>query len=708
MSHVQSIPLSKLAPSPLNARRIEKKVAVAELAASIQAHGLLQGLTVVEVEAGRYQVSAGGRRLAALKLLQKRKVIAGDFPVPCTVIPADIAEETSLAENVQRVAMHPLDEVEAFGRLAASGLLEDAIAARFGTGVRHVRQRLALSALSPVLKAAFRKSELSLDAARAFCLVGEHERQEAVFGLMPKPITNAYAVRSYLTQHAVRASDRLARFVGIEAYEAAGGIVRRDLFEDDLVFLDSPDVLNQLAGEQVQAQKARLVEAGWGWVTVNLGHGRMDGGHANRLRPDWREPTEEERAEHAELSARIAALETENPDHPDIAGLKARIAALVDACRSWDAEKLPLAGCVISIDHEGKAVITEGVVTTADQRKINRIDIRRTHERAKANEARREKERMETEAVAADAAPDASRDSDTGNGEAPVSSDREGSTIDTAGDAQPVEAINERPPWEDDEPEAPTSGYTQKTMLDLTAARSRALRATLCQSHTVSLAIAVYGLGCQLLAYGGPVGLSVHAFGCMMGSDAGPLASRREALTSLELTEARWFDWCLAQSPEVLLDTQATLIASMLDLAHAGTTPLCRRKQAVADTLATRLQLDMTRWWSPTSDFFMGLTKAQISAAIMESPAVLALLTDADRAAFEAQLAGKKKDELAMLAAQSLEGSGWLPGVIVTAGLVAAGDDEPGFVLTDEGLEALAASEAMGPDVSPAMGLAAE
>jgi ParB family transcriptional regulator, chromosome partitioning protein len=708
MSHVQSIPLSKLAPSPLNARRIEKKVAVEELAASIQAHGLLQGLSVVEVEEGRYQVSAGGRRLAALKLLQKRKVIAGDFPVPCTVIPADIAEETSLAENVQRVAMHPLDEVEAFGRLAASGLLEDAIASRFGTGVRHVRQRLALSALSPMLKTAFRKGELSLDAARAFCLVGEHERQEAVFGLMPKPITNAYAVRSYLTQHAVRASDRLARFVGIEVYEAAGGIVRRDLFEEDLVFLDSPDVLNQLAADKLEALKAPLEEAGWGWVSVNLGHGRMDGGHANRLRPDWREPTEDERAEHDDLTARIAALETEDPDHPDIAGLKAGIAALVDACRSWDAEKLPLAGCVISIDHEGKAVITEGVVTTADQRKINRIDIRRTHERTKAAEARRAQERQEAEAVAADAMPEAGPEPDTGTGVTPIAINPADSTTETTGDAHPGEAINERPPWEDDEPESLVSGYTQKTMLDLTAARSRALRATLCQSPTVSLAIAVYALGCQLLAHSGPVGLSVHAFGCMMGSDADPLASRREALAGLELTEARWFDWCLVQGLDVLLETQATLIASMLDLAHTGTTPLCRRKQAVADTLATRLQLDMTRWWSPTSDFFMGLTKAQISAAIMESPAVAALPTDADRAAFEAQLAGKKKDELAMLAVQSLEGSAWLPGVIATAGLVAAGDDEPGFVVTDEGLEALAASEAVGPDVVAAMGVAAE
>ena len=103
MSHVQSIPLSKLSPSVLNARRVEKKVAVEELAASIQAHGLLQGLTVVEADEGRYQVSAGGRRLAALKLLAKRKVIAGDFAMPCVVVPAEIAEETSLAETLQRV-----------------------------------------------------------------------------------------------------------------------------------------------------------------------------------------------------------------------------------------------------------------------------------------------------------------------------------------------------------------------------------------------------------------------------------------------------------------------------------------------------------------------------------------------------------------------------------------------------------------------------
>jgi ParB/RepB/Spo0J family partition protein len=731
MSHVQSIPLSKLAPSPLNARRIEKKVAVEELAASIEAHGLLQGLTVVEVGDGKYQVSAGGRRLAALKLLAKRKVIPADFAVPCMVVPADIAEETSLAENVQRVAMHPLDEVEAFGRLASSGLLEDAIVARFGTSIRHVQQRLALSALSALLKAAFRKGELSLDAARAFCLVGEHDRQDNVFNIMPKPVMNAYAVRSYLTQGAVRASDRLAKFVGIDAYEAAGGIVRRDLFEEEHVFLDSPDLLNRLATEKLEELQRPLIEFGWGWVNVNLGHGRMDGGHINRLRPDWRDPTDVERAEHAELTTRLEALRTENPDHEDIPNLQASIAALVSACQLWDSEKLPLAGCVISVDHDGKAVTTIGVVTPADQRKINRIDARRAQEKAKAEaDRRREKERLEAEAVegaSPTAAPCTIQPSSDGvtvividpaAGSVCVAAQNDGETT-------PVEDISpssetdsevpastpsteERPPWEDDEPmPANVSGFTQKTLNELTAARARAIRAHLCAAPDVALALSVYTLGCHFMAMSGPVGMAVHAFVCLSNADAEPLASKREGLHALDLHEEKWFDWCMGQSVEALLDAQATLIASTLDLSHTGTTPICRRKQEVADILATRLQVDMTRWWTPSTDFFMGLTKAQITDAILQSPAA-DLPTIKDRKAFEVMLAGKRKDELALMAAQSLEGTGWLPPVIRTVGLVDVTDPdvEPAFVVTDEGLEALVAAEAVAPD-SDVAGIAA-
>ncbi|WP_085341068.1 ParB/RepB/Spo0J family partition protein [Aquidulcibacter paucihalophilus] len=735
MSHVQMLPLKALQPSPLNARRIDKKIAIDELAASIEAHGLLQGLSVVDVGSGKYQVSAGGRRLAALKLLLKRKAITSDFEVPCQIVPADLAEEASLAENVQRVAMHPLDEVEAFGRLAGEGQTEDAIAARFGATVRHVRQRLALAALSPTLKEALRKGELGLDAARAFCLIADHERQDAVFAIMTKPVSNAYAVRSYLTQGAVRVTDRLAKFVGVEAYEEAGGIVRRDLFDDSLVFLDSPDLLNELATAKLEEMRAPLLAQGWGWVSFNLGNGRADGGSMHRIRPEWHQPTEEQKAAAHVIRERANQIEQALASDPsdealiaELKSLRVKAHAMAEALSFFDPEKKALAGCVISIDFEGHPDTILGIVAKGDQKKIARIDARRDAEKAKAEAERsREKERLEAEAIPApepvaftpspdgvtvlaiDPAAGTARIAGQSTGETDPSTEAVSSS---ARNSEEIIAtsLEERPPWEEDEP-APinASAFTQKTLNELTSARTRAIRAHLCEAPDVALALSVYTLGCHFMALTGPVGMSIHAFVCHSYSDAEALASKRDTLKALDLYEENWFDWCLAQGPEILLQTQALLIASTLDLSHSGNTPICRRKQEVADTLATRLQVDMTKWWAPTSDFFMGLNKAQITVAIMESPAVLELPTAKDREAFEATLASKRKDELAHLAAQTLDGTGWLPSVIRTDGLidVADPDEVSAFEITEEGLAALANVEAVEPDLQ-SVGIAAE
>jgi ParB/RepB/Spo0J family partition protein len=734
MSHVQMLPLKALQPSHLNARRIDKKIAIDELAASIQAHGLLQGLSVVDVGSGKYQVSAGGRRLAALKLLLKRKAITSDFEVPCQIVPADLAEEASLAENVQRVAMHPLDEVEAFGRLAGEGQTEDAIAARFGATVRHVRQRLALAALSPTLKEALRKGELGLDAARAFCLVADHERQDGVFAIMTKPVSNAYAVRSYLTQGAARVTDRLAKFVGVEAYEEAGGIVRRDLFDDSLVFLDSPELLNELATAKLEELRAPLFAQGWGWVSFNLGNSRADGGSMHRIRPEWHQPTEEQKAAAHVIRERANEIEQALVSDPtdealiaELESLRVKAQEIADALSFFDPEKKAIAGCMISIDFEGHPDTIVGIVAKGDQKKIARIDARRDAEKAKVEaERRREKERLEAEAIPAiepvaftpspnrvtvlviEPAAGTARIAGQSTGETNPSADVLTSDAGGSEDIIPT-TLEERPPWEEDEP-APvnTSGFTQKTLNELTSARTRAIRAHLCEVPDVALALSVYTLGCHFMALTGPVGMSIHAFVCHAYSDAEALGSKREALKALDLYEEKWFDWCLAQSPEVLFQTQALLIASTLDLSHSGNTPICRRKQEVADTLATRLQVDMTKWWVPTSDFFMGLNKAQITDAIMESPAVLELPTAKDREAFAATLASKRKDELALMAAQTLDGTGWLPGLIRTDGLVdvAEREDALGFEVTEEGLAALNASEASEPKLNAA-GIAA-
>jgi hypothetical protein len=176
----------------------------------------------------------------------------------------------------------------------------------------------------------------------------------------------------------------------------------------------------------------------------------------------------------------------------------------------------------------------------------------------------------------------------------------------------------------------------------------------------------------------------------------------------------------MAQTRDVLLEVQAILIASALDLSYSATTPHCTRKQAIAGALATRLQINMASHWSPTIDFFMGLTKAQIIDIIQSAPVNADNTDERGKAVFAKHLASQKKDDLAVIATQALEGTGWLPDVLVTMGLIdvssplADGDigdntdhGDPCFAVTDEGLAALASAEAVAPDFEMA-GVAAE
>ena len=97
------------------------------------------------------QVPAGGRRFHALELLVKQKRLAKTASVPCVVRDGGIAEEDSLAENVQRVALHPLDQFRAFQALRDKGLGDEEIAARFFVTPTVVKQRLRLAAVSDKL-----------------------------------------------------------------------------------------------------------------------------------------------------------------------------------------------------------------------------------------------------------------------------------------------------------------------------------------------------------------------------------------------------------------------------------------------------------------------------------------------------------------------------------------------------------------------------
>ena len=144
LSTSRDIPFNKLVLSPANVRRVKAGISIEELAEDIARRTLLQSLSVRAVvdangiETGMFEVPAGGRRFRALELLVKQKRLAKTAPVPCVVREGGLAEEDSLAENVQRVVLHPLDQFRAFLALREKGLSDEEIAARFfvNTSVR--------------------------------------------------------------------------------------------------------------------------------------------------------------------------------------------------------------------------------------------------------------------------------------------------------------------------------------------------------------------------------------------------------------------------------------------------------------------------------------------------------------------------------------------------------------------------------------------
>lgn len=644
-SSIQFVPLNRLLASQHNVRRTDRKADIAALAASIAAHGLLQNLTVTPAALDKFEVVAGARRLAALKSLAKAGSIARDFAVPCQVIKPEGASEASLVENVHRVAMNVMDEVEAYSALTGSGLSVDDVARRFGCANRHVEQRLALAALSPKLKSAYRRADLSLDAARAFCIEPDHSKQEAVFKSMNKPVNHAASVRSHLTQGRMKSSDRLAKFVGLEAYELAGGGLTRDLFDDGAVFVNEPALMSRLADERLESIRSNFLSAGWGWVNINLGTGGVVGG-SRRIYPTRRPLSEAEQQMLDEMDHILAGyddtLEDAEEDDPrwgDRDVLAQNRQDFIDAFQEWDRELIGHAGIVISLDYDGHQSFSFGIVTKADEAALKKILVARE----KSKEA-----------------PGATLPDDSGDDGA-------------ASDAK-------RPPWEEESGQQ----YRKSLVLELTAARARTLRLEVSINPDIALALTVFALARQSLSGYFAAGVEIQATHVTVADDP-TLEQSRVLLNDILPAEAETqLDWLLGQERNVLLHILAVITASALDLVHSGVEYNDRQKQAFADRLASYVNLDMTKHWKADLDFWSGLSKAQLLNALEEAPA-MAAMTDEDRIKFIKAHAKMKRDDLAQAVAQLLDGANWLPDLLVTP------VRESSFELTDSGYAAIAA-----------------
>jgi len=207
MTDIIAIALNKLDTDPMNVRKTYSAESVEGLAASILANGVIQNIVVRKAPKGRFFVTAGGRRFAALKLLAERDQIGKDHPVNALVKDVDDATELSLTENVMREDMHPVDQYEAFKLLVDAGKTVADVAARFGVTEIIVRRRLALAKVSPVLLDLFRNDEMDFEQLSAFTLSDDHERQEQVWNSLGTWSRHAHHIKSSLLTDEVSSSD---------------------------------------------------------------------------------------------------------------------------------------------------------------------------------------------------------------------------------------------------------------------------------------------------------------------------------------------------------------------------------------------------------------------------------------------------------------------------------------------------------------------
>jgi ParB family chromosome partitioning protein len=361
---VRKIPLNQLVLSPTNVRKTPPSAAEdAELKASIRARGLKQNL-VVHRSAGDgeiHEVIVGGRRLKALQALASEGVIPADCKVPCLVEAADEALETSLMENTIRAAMHPADEFVAMAGLIDAGSTIEAVAARFGVPEQRVRQRLRLGKLAPELLDAYRDGAVSLEIIMAFTLGAGHVAQLAAWHQVKEQhYVSAHAVRRLLTESAVPLNSDLGAFVGLQAYEAAGGTVTRDLFsgEDD-GFMDDAALVRRLAIEKLEAKTAEL-RADWAWAkpVLDLDYGFR--AHFSVVEPLPAEFPPEISAELQQIEERLAEIEelaeVDLPDEvmTDAAQLEERRDALIETTEAlavYAPEHRAVAGCIAAHRH---------------------------------------------------------------------------------------------------------------------------------------------------------------------------------------------------------------------------------------------------------------------------------------------------------------------------------------------------------------------
>lgn len=628
MQMQQLIPLNKLFLSPLNQRQTQEGDDVSDLLPLVRAQGVLQRLVVVKATAQEkkkykadFGVVAGGRRLVCLKTLAREKAIKPTEKIDCLLIPASAGIAASIAENSARKNLHPVDELRAFKALVESGTTIEEVAATFGVTPKVVERRLRLTTVSPKLLDEYRADHIQLDQLMALALSDDHAAQEAAWFDGPSWDRTPSALRRALIQDEPNAdTDRRVRFVGLDAYKAAGGRLRTDLFSDGAGYILDVTLLDQLARDKLH-ERAQGVQAD-GWQTVHVS-AAAQGVNVNlecsRIQPSHREPTKKEAKAQAKLEAALQKIdeqlqaETEEESEIDYDALEEERTTLYDKIEQMEserevytAEQKAAAGVVLSLDSDGNVRADYGVVPRSAGTRQN------------------------------------------GGGDG-INLDR------------PRPGKGERP------------AHSERLMSQLSAHRSAAMQAVIAASPRFALVglltTMVPGLfDCDASETGLRITLTDTLDSLKDKADDLPFSKAVVQLSELRTAwEARLaectrqehadeasghdterdplIDWLMSQETETLLSLLAFCVASTVDVTTL------REGDRPAQAFATAIGLNMADWWTATAgSYFKHVAKPVISAALNDA-----------KATPPAGAGTLKKDALASAAETAIAGKGWLP-----------------------------------------------
>jgi ParB family chromosome partitioning protein len=580
---------------------------------------------VASPDGEHYEVVAGRRRLAALKLLVKRRKLAKDHEVPCLLVPDAAARTVSLTENVQREAMHPADQFEAFAALVAEGRAVEDIAADFGVTPLVVQRRLKLANVLRRLLADYRADAVTLDQLMALAITDDHKAQEAAFYDSPQWQRSPDALRDHLTQEEIDAGrDPVARFVGLDAYEQAGGSLRRDLFADEQsgVFLADAVLLDALARDKLAAVAEEVRAEGWGWVEAVPRATYADLHGFQRVRATRREPGKAEAKRITRLEAEQAKLQERLDDENEAIG-DDEAQALQDAMDAigndldaierkllvYPVGVVPVAGAVVSLDSEGAVVVHRGLLR---------------EDEAKALRAQQR---------GADAPED---------------------TDDTSS------------PQGRDEKEPPALTISEKLARRLSAHRTAALQAEVARHPHVALVAVVHRLAQRIVLeghHGSPLHISADPQD-RLEQHAPDVAEAPAAVGMRKVREAwgqRLPEDSEALFAELLAMPQSELLSLLAVCVGFTVSAITSREgDRPAALLAQAVGLDMGQWWTPTAaGYFEHVSKAKALEAVQVfAPGEVH------------RLAKLKKAQIAAEAERLAAGSGWLPAMFRPAGAV--------------------------------------